>query len=195
MLDLCIDTSLGTSVAICKDGVVLGQGYEEDPRRHAESLAPLIEKVIAKAGVQPTWDRVLVGTGPAPFTGLRAGLITATVVARASGAALHGAPSLELLAAGARNLDTLDELVTVVADAKRGEVYWATYRLGTEIEQVTSMQVGKDFVVQGRQVGPGVIVDPAFLPVVVDQYLAQGRATPTVPLYLREPDVHPGSKK
>ncbi len=46
-------------------------------------------------------DAVAVGTGPAPFTGLRAGLVTARALGFAVGVPVHGVGSLEVLAAQA----------------------------------------------------------------------------------------------
>ncbi|MSS83767.1 tRNA (adenosine(37)-N6)-threonylcarbamoyltransferase complex dimerization subunit type 1 TsaB [Actinomycetaceae bacterium WB03_NA08] len=191
MIDLCIDTSAGSSVAVMRDGEVVARGYEDNPRMHAEALTPLIEQARSEAGVAPgSWDRVLVGTGPAPFTGLRAGLITAKVIAKASGAQLHGIPSLAVLAK-AHLGNEVGEVVTAMSDARRGEVYWAVYRNGEEgLEEVRPPYVGKTAEEQGRVVGPGVPVDVTVMPALVEEYLARGEDTPVQPLYLRRPDIH-----
>jgi tRNA threonylcarbamoyladenosine biosynthesis protein TsaB len=135
---LSLDTSGGSAVALVEtgpDGVtVLDRAEGTDPRRHAETLAPLIEDVLAHA---PAPQAVAVGTGPAPFTGLRAGLVTAHVFARGRGIEVHGVCSLDVLARQA--LDALDALdgghavdgsreVLVATDARRKEVYWGRYR-------------------------------------------------------------------
>ena len=71
----------------------------------------------------------MAATGPAPFTGLRAGLVTARALGRARGIPVHGVPSLDAVARAA-----LDELadegatVLVTTDARRHEVYAARYR-------------------------------------------------------------------
>uniref|UniRef100_UPI002027EAAC tRNA (adenosine(37)-N6)-threonylcarbamoyltransferase complex dimerization subunit type 1 TsaB n=1 Tax=Actinotalea sp. C106 TaxID=2908644 RepID=UPI002027EAAC len=100
-----------------------------EQRRHAELLAPMIEEVLREAEVdRRDLTAVVVGTGPAPFTGLRAGLVTARTLGLALGVPVHGVCSLEAVAALAlTDLDAAAE-VLVVTDARRRELYAARYR-------------------------------------------------------------------
>jgi len=131
---LALDTSAAVAVAVTDDsGRTLAALSVVEHRRHAELLAPMIVDTLAQAGVaRGDLSAVVVGTGPAPFTGLRVGLVTARTLALALGVPVHGVGSLDALAAGAvRALDLAPGTdVVVVADARRHEVYWARYRVG-----------------------------------------------------------------
>lgn len=147
-LVLSIDTSVAVAVALTRaDGDVLAQRSSDAPRLQAERLAPLLEEVLAEAGAAPSdVAEVVVGTGPAPFTGLRVGLVTARTFAFALGAPVHGVCSLDALALRAAadlGLEPGTPLV-VVTDAKRREVYWARYTTGTDAASLV------------RTAGPGV---------------------------------------
>jgi tRNA threonylcarbamoyladenosine biosynthesis protein TsaB len=131
VLVLGIDTSDGVSVAVRRGEEVVARADGPDPRRHAETLAPAVAWALAEAGVRARdLDLVAVGTGPAPFTGLRVGLVTARTLARALGVRLVGVCSLDALARQA--FDDLGDAapaeVLAVADARRSEVYSARYR-------------------------------------------------------------------
>ncbi|MDY3678832.1 MAG: tRNA (adenosine(37)-N6)-threonylcarbamoyltransferase complex dimerization subunit type 1 TsaB [Actinomyces urogenitalis] len=146
---LSIDSSLGTQLLVC-DADPAGQALDqalrltvlvsldqEDSRHHAESLGPMLCQALSTPGVanQPL-DAVVAATGPAPFTGLRAGLVTARTVGRARGLRVYGVPSLDAVAR--RALDELAQakgeeaasqaVVQVATDARRKEVYAARYR-------------------------------------------------------------------
>ena len=99
-------------------------------RRHAESLAPAIEEVCALSGITVREvEAVAVDIGPGLFTGLRVGVATAKALAQGLGVGVLGVLSLDILAAGAVELAGLAVPTTVVSvvDARRGEVFVATY--------------------------------------------------------------------
>jgi len=159
---LAIDTSVGVAVAVVgpQDRVVRARVAED--RKHAELLAPLIEGALAEAGVVPTdVTRVAVGTGPAPFTGLRAGIVAARTFGFARGVPVLGAPSLDAAALHAVELGHVadgDEVV-VLSDARRREVYWARYRVvGASVAPVTTPDVAQPQVLVSEGVLTGVPV-------------------------------------
>ena len=137
-----IDSSLGSSLLVADAGPgtagtalsVLSRAEQSSPRRHAESLGAMLARVLAAPGVADhPLDAVIAATGPAPFTGLRAGLGTARALGRARGVPVHGVPSLDAVARAA--FDEIaraggggGESVLVVTDARRHEVYAARYR-------------------------------------------------------------------
>jgi tRNA threonylcarbamoyl adenosine modification protein YeaZ len=140
VLLLALDTSTpAVSVAVCRDGKALASEAVVDARRHNELLAVHVEAVLARAGVTPRQlDAVAAGVGPGPYTGLRVGLMTARALAHALGIPAHGICSLDVLArAAARQIGS--EFV-VATDARRKEVYWASYVNG---ERVSGPSVDK----------------------------------------------------
>lgn len=99
-------------------------------RRHAESLAPAIEQVLALAGTTlQRVEAIAVDVGPGLFTGLRVGLATAKGLAQGLGVGLCGVGSLEVLAAAAFDAGWPGTVLAVV-DARRGEVFACHYERG-----------------------------------------------------------------
>lgn len=217
MLELCLDTSDGAAVAVVDNGEVLGRAREDSPRLHAELLTPLIVSACDAAGLHldsSPWTRICVGTGPAPFTGLRAGLVTATVLGRTLGVPVYGVASLEIIARQALDVLPDRDQVIPVTDARRKEVYWGRYcsrgphGLYVLHEPVVSHPealLGELRSSDAVPVGPGVDLidseaptgltdpaDPAVLSRLVNTYLDLGRELRVKPLYLRRPDVHGG---
>ena len=100
---LSIDSSLGTQLAVVDADPsaagapalrVLSQDEQADTRRHAESLGQMLSQAMSAPEVaERPLDAVVAATGPAPFTGLRAGLVTAGVVGRTRGVPVHGSPA------------------------------------------------------------------------------------------------------
>ncbi len=64
---------------------------ETDSRTHVEKLQVNIARAVEEAGLTPAdIEEIVVGIGPAPFTGLRAGIVAAKALAFATGAKLVG---------------------------------------------------------------------------------------------------------
>ncbi|WP_234988115.1 tRNA (adenosine(37)-N6)-threonylcarbamoyltransferase complex dimerization subunit type 1 TsaB [Demequina sp. NBRC 110056] len=194
---LAIDTSAAVAVALVRGGETVASRAEFAPRGHAELLAGFIEAVLAEAGAATAdVESIVVGTGPAPFTGLRVGLVTARTLGYALGVPVRGVCSLDAL--GVEH-----GTATVVADARRKEVYWARYEDGVRVAG-PSVSAPADVESAGVVVGRGAALyaeafpgavpadpDPAALARVVDAALAGGQTDfPLEPLYLRRPDVH-----
>lgn len=212
MRTLALDTSADVAVALVgADGVLAARRVAEQ-RRHAELLAPLIAEVLAEAGTDRTEvTDVVVGTGPAPFTGLRAGLVTARTLALALGVPVRGVPSLDALAARAFAADVAGpgREVLVATDARRREVYVARYRAEgadvvgpgpavlrpEDVDVAGAVVVGPAAGMVTGAAGPaeGTGVDPVFLVALARLRAGRGQELPTEPLYLRRPDVTPAA--
>lgn len=137
VLLLCCDSSAGASVALLRADLAtgacesLGSAQTQEVTAHAEWLAPAVQQVLVDAGVGDEVrvpDGVVVGVGPGPFTGLRVGLALAHSLAEAWQIPLYGVRSLDALALRAADSGVSGELA-VLTDARRREVYWATYRV------------------------------------------------------------------
>jgi tRNA threonylcarbamoyladenosine biosynthesis protein TsaB len=99
--------------------------------RHTTVLLGLIEQLLGDAGAG--WgeiERIAVGVGPGTFTGLRIGVATARALANARGLPLVGISTLESLARNAAADHPDHPTVAAVLDARRGEVFAATFRRG-----------------------------------------------------------------
>src|SRR6202047_2713854 len=129
-LVLAIDTAppAVTAGLVRRDGDrldVLAERVSIDARAHAERITPNVLAALADAGrSMADLGAVVVGCGPGPFTGLRAGMATAAAYGHALGIPVHGVCSLDAI--GVRTTGD----VLVVTDARRREVYWARYRDG-----------------------------------------------------------------
>ena len=223
MREIALDTQAATVVAIIDEGRVVGRARNDSGRRHAESITPLVRAALENAGLPPTLanagiDRVLVGTGPAPFTGLRAGLVSARVLARVAGVPAYGVSALDVIARQGLDLLAPDTRVYAIADARRRELYWGSYlaagpddvtlegrlEVGDVASLLAAMRHAPGLVVAGAPIpahsapalaradlGPQIELDPAVMSRIVATRLAhgQGDRLRTDPLYLRRPDI------
>lgn len=125
---------------------ILARYESEDTRSHAEVMGPYAQAALQDAGVRgEDLDAILTGTGPGPFTGLRAGIVTARALGFAWSVPVYGMMSLTALAeravsgvvAGEENVERAfasaegAELLAL-SDARRREVYSARYRVNAE---------------------------------------------------------------
>ena len=76
---LAFDTATPmVSVALHDGDAVVAELVSDQPMRHGEQLAPLVDRVLRETGlVRQDLTAVAAGVGPGPFTGLRVGLVTA----------------------------------------------------------------------------------------------------------------------
>ena len=223
MREIALDTQAATAVAILEDGRVTGRAHNDSGRHHAESITPLVRDALAAAGLPPVLaeagiDRILVGTGPAPFTGLRAGLVSARVLARVAGVPAYGVSALDVIARQGLDLLAPDTRVYAIADARRRELYWGSYlaagpddvtlegrlEVGDVSSLLAAMRHAPGLVVAGAPIpahsapalaradlGPQIELDPAVMSRIVATRLTRGESDRlgTDPLYLRRPDI------
>ncbi|HVF36033.1 MAG TPA: tRNA (adenosine(37)-N6)-threonylcarbamoyltransferase complex dimerization subunit type 1 TsaB, partial [Candidatus Saccharimonadia bacterium] len=69
---LAIETATEACSVALVSGQTIVQRHELAPRRHAELVLPMIEQVLAEAGLaRGAIDAIAVGRGPGAFTGVR----------------------------------------------------------------------------------------------------------------------------
>ena len=125
---LSIDTSHGTSAAVFADECLSFVAID-DLFTHAESIGLAIEQALQQADVSvEQLTAVAVGRGPAPYTGLRVGMAAATSLSKARSLPLYGVITLDAIANSISDKDLL-----VVTDAKRKELFAATYKAGNRL--------------------------------------------------------------
>jgi len=216
VLLLAFDTATPAVTVALHDGThALAEVTTIDARRHGELLASSIDDVLIRAGVSRLdITAVAAGTGPGPYTGLRAGLVTARVLGSALGIPVHGIGTLDVIAADALAAARGRDFV-VATDARRREVYWARYdatgaRLtGPDVaapgDVAAQLPAGTPVAGTGALLYPDLLGGPgepaypaaATLARLAAQRIAAGLPGPGAdPVYLRRPDARvPGPPK
>lgn len=114
---LGIDTSGVVCAGVAVNGEVAASGAVPDTRAHAEQLMPLVQRVVAEAGLTlADVDRIAVGVGPGPFTGLRVGVVAAVTLGEALGIPVRGVCSLDVLARQAVDEQAVEYRQTTTGD-------------------------------------------------------------------------------
>jgi tRNA threonylcarbamoyl adenosine modification protein YeaZ len=222
VLLLALDTATPAMTVALHDGArVLAGQTTVSSRGHGELLAAMIERVLEAGGAKRTdLEAIAVGTGPGPYTGLRAGLVTARVLASALDVPAVGVCTLDVIARAAAPAAAGREFI-VATDARRKELYWARY--APEGGRISGPAVGPAAEVAlaaapsgavpapwpvagegpalypelGARAIPPRYPDAAQLAEIASERLADGGPLePPEPLYLRRPDARvPGKPK
>ncbi len=223
MREIALDTQAATTVAIVDNGRVIARAHNDSGRHHAESITPLVREALSAAGLPAQLadagiDRILVGTGPAPFTGLRAGLVSARVLAAGAGVPVYGVSALDVIAR--QGLDLLPPTLASTRSPTRaaanctGGSFVAAgpddvtlegrLEVGDVATLLSAMRTAPGLVVAGAPIpahsvdalarvdlGPQVNLDPAVMSRIVATRLSRGEEDRlrTDPLYLRRPDI------
>ena len=124
---LALDTATeACSAAVWVDGAVL-ERHKLTPRRHAALILPMLEAVLAEAGLSiKQLDAIAVGRGPGAFTGVRIAIGIAQGIAFAADLPVAPISTLAALALGAAR-EFGHSHIAAALDARMGEVYWGAY--------------------------------------------------------------------
>ncbi|WP_295669748.1 tRNA (adenosine(37)-N6)-threonylcarbamoyltransferase complex dimerization subunit type 1 TsaB [uncultured Mucilaginibacter sp.] len=119
------------SVALAKDGIVLGLKQINQRNIHAEVITLFVEELLISAGLKyDELDAIAVSSGPGSYTGLRIGISTAKGLCFALDKPLIAIETLESMAYGLINsYGALDNhmLLCPMIDARRMEVFTAVF--------------------------------------------------------------------
>ncbi|GAA2363975.1 tRNA (adenosine(37)-N6)-threonylcarbamoyltransferase complex dimerization subunit type 1 TsaB [Dactylosporangium salmoneum] len=213
MLVMVMDTATAAvTAALVRVGddevALLAERVTVDARGAGELLAPQITEVLAECSVSAgDLAAVVAGVGPGPFTGLRAGLVTAAAMGHALAIPVHGVCTLDAIGLRLRGR------ALVATDARRKEVYWAVYQDGARQagpDVARPAAVALDGVERAAGDGAEKYSDVFALPLdgprypsalalaelSADRVRAKAPSETLTPLYLRRPDaVLPGERK
>ncbi len=124
--------AIETATEACSAALLLEdeliERFEVAPRRHTGLILPMVEGLLAEAGLKiKELDALAFGRGPGAFTGVR--IAAGVVQGLALGAGLSVVPVSTLAALALEALDELKKDYALVAlDARMGEVYWGVYQ-------------------------------------------------------------------
>jgi ribosomal-protein-alanine acetyltransferase/tRNA threonylcarbamoyl adenosine modification protein YeaZ len=161
-------------------GKTLFASHHDGALSHGEALPELVAQGLK---IESRIDQVIVGMGPGPFTGLRAGISFAQSFALGRGIPWQGVCSLDAIANQIAESDFI-----VAIDARRKEVFFARYTNGLRIGEPKVCQPSQltafDVPIYGE--ASNQFPDPtAFIAI------AETGATYLQPIYVRRPDAYP----
>ncbi|MBE0584217.1 MAG: tRNA (adenosine(37)-N6)-threonylcarbamoyltransferase complex dimerization subunit type 1 TsaB, partial [Desulfofustis sp.] len=119
-------------------------------------LLAAIDWVLCEAGVTiADVAAIAFGLGPGSFTGLRIGMATVKGLCHGAGKPLIGIPSLDAIGCAVES----DELICVVLDARKQEVYSCFYRRGADgvVTRCSRPAVGRPEALAGTIVEPVIM--------------------------------------
>lgn len=196
---LALDTSTSrVTAAFLDDTKILSEktaGELTGAQFHGELLIDLVAEVLD----EQTPNRIAVGIGPGPYTGLRVGVTTAEVLAAAWGIEVVGVPTLAALAHG--HVRRGGKAGTAILDVKRKEIACQSFDQSGNLQGNPELVHINDFEVRNfsNLVGPAFATQTLISPQVadaspvdaVDIALIGQTISPRLftPLYLRQPDA------
>ncbi len=126
------------SVALCCGEKLIAEKYINEPKSHASLLAKYIQEILAENNLTvQDCSAIAVSEGPGSYTGLRVGVSCAKGLCYGSGKPLIGVGTLDtitrcaidnnLVNSGSSNAENGPYLIVPMIDARRMEVYTATF--------------------------------------------------------------------
>ena len=148
MLTLAFETSAKAgSVALLDGKKLLGESYQNTGLTHSQTIMTMAQSLITACGYTPqNVQAIAVAAGPGSFTGIRIGVAAAKGFAWGAQIPCYGVSTLEAMA---QNLGVYEGLVVGVMDARRSQVYTATFRA----EKGSLTRITEDRAISLQQLG------------------------------------------
>jgi len=129
---LAIDTSGPVcGVAVWADGRIRYEAAAINKLTHSESLMPMLDEALARAGVdKKELTHLAVTVGPGSFTGVRIGVTAVKALSHALNIPCIAVGALEATAQG---VDAADEIICPIQDARVMQVYGAAFKNGERL--------------------------------------------------------------
>lgn len=150
-LILCLDTSTQIcSVSLASGTDILGGLESHDEKSHSRQLGLFIRDLLSEHDLRvQQLDAVAVSKGPGSYTGLRIGVSTAKGIAYGSDIPLIGIGTLDALSSAVLLKTEIIDMVRKdpglllcpMLDARRMEVYTATYNSSGEVIENVSARI------------------------------------------------------
>lgn len=127
---LALDTATEACTVALWTGQTMISRIEQPGRGHALRILPMIDAVLAEAGLRLNdLDALAAGIGPGAFTGVRLGVSVAQGMAFGASLAVVPINTLETLAMQAlQPVQNSDRVVLACLDARMGEIYWGLFK-------------------------------------------------------------------
>lgn len=124
---LAVDTATeNCSVALMIDDKIYSRS-EVAPRDHTKKVLPMVDEVLAEAGVALTdLDALAFGRGPGSFTGVRIGIGIAQGLGFGADLPMIGISTLKAMAQATFRRHGVEH-AAVAIDARMSEVYWGQF--------------------------------------------------------------------
>lgn len=106
---------------------------EDQPRRHAQRLLPMVDELLMQAGVKKAeLQGIAYGRGPGSFTGIRIAASVLQGIAFALELPVCGISSLQSVALKTLQNTAADHVMAIM-DAHMGEVFWGHFQRDGEL--------------------------------------------------------------
>ncbi len=118
-------TARAASAALCEDGRLVAQYFQNSGLTHSRTLLPMAEDMLKNLELTlEDVDLVAVAKGPGSFTGVRIGVAAAKGLCWGRDIPACGVSTLEAMA---WNAEFFDGVICPVMDARRSQVYNAKF--------------------------------------------------------------------